>query len=75
MRRPHRHEQHEAYFVLERTGVVTIDGSSRPVAPGATVFIPGNVVHSIESTGETELRFAYVFAADAFEDVEYVFGR
>jgi mannose-6-phosphate isomerase-like protein (cupin superfamily) len=48
--RPHRHEQHEAYLVLEGTGVVTIDGSSRPVAPGATVLIPGNVVQSIEST-------------------------
>jgi mannose-6-phosphate isomerase-like protein (cupin superfamily) len=72
--RPHRHQQHEAYVVLEGTGVVTIDGSSRPVGPGATVSIPGNAVHSIESTGETDLRVAYVFAAGAFEDVEYVFG-
>jgi mannose-6-phosphate isomerase-like protein (cupin superfamily) len=72
--RPHRHQQHEAYLVLEGTGVVTIDGSSRPVCPGATVFIPGNAVHSIESTGETDLRVAYVFAADSFEDVEYVFS-
>jgi mannose-6-phosphate isomerase-like protein (cupin superfamily) len=53
--------EHEAYLVLEGCGVVTIDQSSRPVAPGAAVFIPGNAVHSIESTGETELRFARRF--------------
>ena len=73
--RAHRHEQHEAYLLLEGTGVVTIDGSSRAVGPGDSVFIPGNAVHSIEATGERDLRLAYVFAADAFEDVEYVFDR
>lgn len=71
----HRHEQHEAYLVLDGAGVVTVDGASRPVGPGASVFIPGNAVHSVRSTGETDLRMAYVFAADAFEDVEYVFGE
>ena len=60
--------------MLEGTGVVTVDGASRPVGPGDSVFIPGDAVHSIESIGETDLRVAYVFAADAFEDVEYVFG-
>ncbi len=72
--RAHRHEQAEVYLVLEGRGVVTIDGSSRAVGPGASVFIAGNAVHSVESTGEADLRVAYVFAADAFEDVEYVFG-
>jgi quercetin dioxygenase-like cupin family protein len=73
--RAHRHEQAEAYLVLDGAGVVTIDGSAHAVGPGAGVFIAGNAVHSVESTGQTELRVAYVLAADAFEDVEYVFRR
>jgi quercetin dioxygenase-like cupin family protein len=72
--REHRHEQAEVYFVLEGSGVVTIDGAARRVHPGAGVFIPGDALHSIECTGDTDLRIAYAFATDAFEDVEYVFG-
>jgi mannose-6-phosphate isomerase-like protein (cupin superfamily) len=72
--RAHRHEQVEVYFILEGTGVVTIDGSPANVGPGSTVFIPGNAVHSIKSSEKTGLRLAYVLAAHAFEDVEYVFG-
>lgn len=71
----HRHEQAEAYLVLEGTGIVTIDGSAHEVGPGAGVFIAGNAVHSLETTGQTDLRVAYVLAADAFEDVEYRFGE
>ena len=71
----HRHEQHEGYLVLDGTGVVTIDGTARTVGPGVAVFIPGNALHSVEATGESDLRFAYVFAADSFHDVESVFGE
>src|SRR5215217_962632 len=41
----------------------------------AYLVLAGSAVHSVESTGQTDLRVAYVFAADAFEDVEYVFGE
>jgi quercetin dioxygenase-like cupin family protein len=73
--RAHRHEQAEAYLVLAGSGIVTIDGSAHAVGPGAGVFIAANAVHSVESTGATDLQVAYVLAADAFEDVEYVFGN
>jgi quercetin dioxygenase-like cupin family protein len=71
--REHRHEQPEVYFVLEGSGAVTIDGATRRVDTGAGVFIPGNAAHSLTCTGDTDLRVAYAFAADAFQDVEYVF--
>ena len=71
----HRHRQAEVYLVLEGTGSVTIDGNARPVGAGSAVFIPGNVLHSCENTGTSELRFAYVLAADSFEEVEYVFDE
>jgi quercetin dioxygenase-like cupin family protein len=73
--REHRHLQEEIYLVLEGTGSVTIDGKTRPVLAGTSVFIPGNALHSCENTGEGELRFAYVFPADSFEEVEYVFDE
>lgn len=71
----HSHEQPEVYLVLDGTGIVTIDGSPSCLRPGASVFIPGGAVHSVRATGSTELRFAYVLAADGFEDVTYVFGQ
>lgn len=70
----HHHEQAEVYLVLGGTGVVTIAGTRREVTPGAGVFIPGGATHSVEASGTEELRFAYVLAADASEDVTYVFG-
>ena len=60
---------------MKGTGSVTIDGKMRPVGPGASVFIPGNVVHSCENTGASDLRFAYVFPANSFSEVEYVFDE
>lgn len=70
----HRHEQAEVYFVLDGSGIVTIDGSARRVDPGTGVFIPGNAAHSLECTGDADLRIAYTLAADAFADVNYVFS-
>src|SRR5690349_8404326 len=56
--RTHRHEQPEAYLVLDGTGVITIGGTARPLSEGVAVFIPGNALHSVQATGESELRFA-----------------
>jgi len=71
----HRHRQAEIYLVLEGTGSVTIEGKTRPVAAGSAVFIPSNALHSCENTGTSDLRVAYIFAADSFEEVEYVFDE
>jgi quercetin dioxygenase-like cupin family protein len=71
----HRHRQAEIYLILQGTGSVRIDGKTLPVRAGSAVFIPGNAVHSCENTGASDLRFAYVFPANSFEEVEYVFGE
>jgi quercetin dioxygenase-like cupin family protein len=70
----HRHEQAEAYLVLDGTGVVTIGGTTRTLREGVAVFIPGNALHSVQATGDSDLRVVYVLAADSFDDVEYLFG-
>lgn len=69
----HHHRQAEIYLILEGNGLVRIDSASRPVEAGMAIFIPGDAVHSCENSGTSELRFAYVLAADSFDDVEYVF--
>lgn len=69
----HHHAQAEIYFVLEGHGVVTIGGADADVAPGQTVFIAPGALHGLRSTGPGDLRIFYVLAADAFEDVTYVF--
>jgi quercetin dioxygenase-like cupin family protein len=69
----HRHAHAEVYLVLAGTGVVSVDGETRPVGPGTAVFIPGDARHGLRCTGDAELRFAYAFAADSFADVAYVF--
>jgi oxalate decarboxylase/phosphoglucose isomerase-like protein (cupin superfamily) len=52
--------------------LVRIDGKAQPVE---AAFIAGNVVHSCENTGASDLRFAYVFPANSFAEVEYVFDE
>jgi quercetin dioxygenase-like cupin family protein len=69
----HRHTQDEVYLVLEGSGLVRVGGEARTVEAGSAVFIPGDALHSCENTGTANLRVAYVFPADSFEEVEYVF--
>ena len=69
----HRHTQEEVYLVLEGSGLVRVGDEEIAVRAGSAVFIPGGALHSCENTGAADLRVAYVFPADSFEDVEYVF--
>lgn len=54
--------------------MMQIDGKETEVEEGAAVFIPGDAEHSIRNIGEGPLKFFYVFATDAFEDVVYRFS-
>ena len=69
----HRHIQPEVYFILEGTGIMVIQNEERTVIPQTAIFIPGDMVHSLENTGSTPLRFLYVFSVDSFDDVKYIF--
>ena len=72
--REHRHAQEEIYLVLEGEGVVHLAGRPHAVRAGSAVFIPGDVLHGCENAGPGELRLAYAFPADGFDDVVYRFG-
>lgn len=69
----HRHQQAEVYLVLEGEGWMEVGAEARAVQAGSAVFIPGDVLHYCENTGTSDLRLVYVFPADSFEEIEYVF--
>ena len=69
----HQHTQEEVYLVLEGSGLVRVGDEEFAVEAGSAVFIPGDALHSCENTGASGLRVAYVFPADSFDEVEYVF--
>ena len=70
----HRHAPPEIYYVLQGTGVVTLEGKETPVTAGTAVFIPGMAEHGIRQTGAGLLRFFYGFPVDSFDSVEYLFS-
>ena len=72
--REHRHTQEEVYLVLDGSGLVRVGAEELAVEAGSAVFVPGDALHSCENTGTSDLRVAYVFPADSFDEVEYVFG-
>lgn len=62
---PHRHDQPEIYFLASGSGLVTVDGIEKHVAPGEAVFIPGDAEHGLKNTGSDLLRVFYVFQQTA----------
>jgi quercetin dioxygenase-like cupin family protein len=72
--RLHSHTHAEIYHVASGRGVVRVDGAEYGVQRGSVVYIPGDAEHGIWNTGEDELVWLYVFAADGFGEVVYRFS-
>ena len=70
----HRHTPPEIYYVLEGSGIVTLDGVEHEMAAGAAVFIPGDCEHGVRNDGASPLRLFYAFAVNSFGEVEYRFS-
>lgn len=70
----HRHEPAELYYILEGTGILTIEGVETVVTAGSAAFIPGNAEHGLRNESGALLRLIYVFPTDRFSDVVYRFG-
>jgi mannose-6-phosphate isomerase-like protein (cupin superfamily) len=67
----HTHSHDELYYLIEGSGVTTIDGKDVPTAAGTAIFLPGGCSHGFRNTGSSVAKLLYVFACDAFEEVEY----
>jgi mannose-6-phosphate isomerase-like protein (cupin superfamily) len=53
----HKHEPEQTYFILEGSGLMTVNDERRHVQPGDCIFIPSWADHSLENTGETLLKY------------------
>ncbi len=76
-----RHEKRsEHWFVVQGTGVVTIDGADHPVTKGTAIDIPLGAAHRMANTGAELLVFIEVqhgeyFGEDDIVRLEDDFGR
>ncbi len=70
----------EHWFMVQGTGIITIDEKLVEARPGKAVDIPAGVKHRIKNTGKKELVFIEVQTGDYFgeDDIERFkddFGR
>ena len=47
----------EVYYILSGEGIMHLDGESRPVVPGDTVYIPPKTKQQITNPGSSDLVF------------------
>jgi mannose-6-phosphate isomerase-like protein (cupin superfamily) len=57
----HFHRYDEVLYILKGQGTLHIAGEEAPLFPGACVFLPATLVHSLENTGDRELELLGVF--------------
>ncbi|WP_131114733.1 cupin domain-containing protein [Lichenihabitans psoromatis] len=69
----HRHTEPEIYFIIEGTGILTIEGCETTVSAGAAVFIPGNAEHGLRNESGHDIRLFYIFPTGCFADISYHF--
>ncbi len=53
----HTHPFEHENFVVEGQGRVLIEDEWHEVGPGSVVFVPADVLHTYENTGDTPFRF------------------
>lgn len=55
------HNEDEVYYVVAGKGMIEVDGESRPVQPGSTVFVAAHAPHQFHSI-EEDLSLLVFFA-------------
>jgi mannose-6-phosphate isomerase-like protein (cupin superfamily) len=60
----HSHEQQQCYYIINGTGLMTIDDETAKVEAGDAVFIPSGSTHGIKNIGKNKL--TYLTANQAF---------
>ena len=57
----HHHTYEEAIYIIEGEGRVWTERGSEDFGPGASIYLPRGVSHSLENTGATNIRLLGVF--------------
>lgn len=71
--RLHSHAEAEIYYIIEGTGIMSLDGRETVVGAGTAVFIPGDAEHGLRNEAGSTLKLFYVFPTGRFSDVVYHF--
>ena len=53
----HSHEPEQMYYILEGSGLITVDSEQTPVNAGDCIFFPSFARHSLQNSGGTVLRY------------------
>ncbi len=53
----HAHAPEQMYYILEGTGVMTVNAEQRPVSAGDCIFFSAYDQHGLRNTGATVLRY------------------
>ncbi|HYT79364.1 MAG TPA: cupin domain-containing protein [Actinomycetota bacterium] len=59
---PHTHTYEEAIYVLSGEGLVHAEGSTTPIRPGTSIFLPPGTTHCLENQGSEKLKLLGVFS-------------
>jgi mannose-6-phosphate isomerase-like protein (cupin superfamily) len=53
----HSHEPEQMYYIMEGSGLMTVDGEQQQVGAGDCIFFSSFSSHGLENTGGTVLRY------------------
>jgi len=53
----HSHEPEQMYYILEGSGIMTVDNEEQEIVKGDCIFIPSNSKHGLKNTGDTVLKY------------------
>ena len=53
----HSHQAEQTYYVIEGSGVMTVDAEQRQVEAGDCIFFASGSRHGLRNTGDTVLRY------------------
>jgi mannose-6-phosphate isomerase-like protein (cupin superfamily) len=60
---PHcHHREEETFYLLEGRLVFTVDGRDYEAEPGATIYVPRDVVHSYSNVGEGPAKMLFMYS-------------
>ena len=55
--RVHSHKPEQMYYILEGSGLMTIDNEDKQITGGDCIFIPSNSEHGLKNCGDGVLRY------------------
>lgn len=59
----HIHDkEEEVIYFLEGSGEIVVGSDVRKVEPGTTVFVPPKVMHSVNNTGDVQIKIFFVYS-------------